>query len=133
MIENVIAAAPIWLRNSLLSAAVGATLVRLSGFYNPTRRGQMSHLRHGVGASGVQTSGIRLSVGNERLETLINDNADFREALTDYADRHALQDEIIGAFGSKPANLAVAEPESVNPTGLCSLIVTLLSGHGLKP
>eukprot|EP01052_Picozoa_sp_SAG31_P043400 SAG31_NODE_7216_length_1752_cov_123.586812_1_plen_101_part_10 len=101
----------------------------------------MSPLRHGVGASGVQTSGIRLSVGNERLETLINerletlinDNADFHEAFTDYADRHAPQDEITGAFGSGPANLAVAEPESVNPTGLCSLIVTLLSGHGLKP
>lgn len=101
----------------------------------------MSPLRHGVGASGVQSSGIRLSVGNERLETLINerletlinDNADFHEAFTDYADRHAPQDEITDAFRSGPANLAVAEPESVNPTGLCSLIVTLLSGHGLKP
>ena len=99
------------MRNSLLSAAAGAALVRLSGFHRKRGGG-------GAAVGGVQAAELRLSAGNERLEALLAQAAPelaagLREELAARERRHAAQDAVVATIVSTPANLVVLE--SANP------------------
>jgi hypothetical protein len=114
-VESVIATAPIWLRNSLLGAAAGGALVRLTGFHR-ARSGDA----RSVGAVQVAGGalGLRLSVGNERLAALLAEAApELREELAAREHRHAAQDGIVASIVGGPLNLIVPEAESANPSG----------------
>jgi hypothetical protein len=129
-VENLIGAAPLWMMRAWASVAVGAVLIRLSGFHRPAHAGRVQALwqRGDMATSSSRVTQSRLSAGNERLEALLAQAAPelaagLREEMEAREQRHNAQDGAGTMIASAPAST----------TGACGLAMMLLCGHGHKP
>ena len=135
-IENLIGAAPLWMRNTLLSAFVVKAAGRLFGFTGQKKKQKMQqqHLQ-GDGQDSLPAS-VRASVTSELLASLLQDErlgSRVEEIAAVIASRERELRELTveqERDHARELQLAVNQGKAA---GLCGLLWLLLTGHGLKP
>ena len=106
-VENAIASAPIWMRNTLLSVVVAQGLLKVTGFGDQSKK--------------ILNQKIKADAADEKLKSLLA-NANMRESQTQ-------------AIAQAIAERDVEHDEELNQsrTAAKGLLRLLLSGHGLTP